>query len=90
MLLKLLQAVLFLLDWLCKFLFPGIPTTFSKLKLAITYILSSDIIYTFRSWTAKIFYFIPYAYVKPLIECMLVFLIFRIIFALFRVITDLL
>ena len=90
MLLKLLQAVLFLLDWLCKFLFPGIPTVFSKIKLVITYVFSSDVINTFRSWSAKIFYFVPYAYIKPFIEAMLIFIILRIVFALFRVITDLL
>lgn len=90
MLLKILQAVFFLLDWLCKFLFPGIPNVFSKLKLVVTYIFSSDVVNTFRSWSAKLFYFVPYAYIKPFIEAMLILLIMRIIFALFRVITDLL
>lgn len=77
-------------DWLATLLFPGVPNIFSTFNDFINNVASSGIISTFRTWLGYIFYFIPWSFIRVLILAAISLIILRIVFALFRVITDLL
>lgn len=77
-------------DWIASLLFPGVPNIFGQINTFINNVANSNIISTFRTWLGYIFYFIPWSFVRVLLLAAISLIILRIVFALFRVITDLL
>lgn len=77
-------------DWIADFLFPAVPNIFKNIEDFITSANNSGVVVHLRNWLGYLFYFIPWSFIKPFILAVISIILLRIVFALFRVITDLL
>ncbi len=84
------NLLIIIFDWLATLLFPGVPNILTTVFNFINSQGTATAVTHFREWMGYVFYFIPWSFVQPFLLATVGLIMLRIVFALFRMITDIL
>lgn len=85
-----INLLIIIFDWLVTLLFPGVPNILTTVFNFINSQGTATAVTNFRTWMGYVFYFIPWSFVQPFLLAVVGLITLRIVFALFRMITEIL